>query len=114
MAERTVIDVAKDFSRFLAGRYASDGSSSAENFRERIVIPALRRGGIVAFDVDGVVGMPSSFIEEAFGGLIRNAISNGLEPNDIMNRVEIISKRVPAFAVEVRYFMEAATKELNL
>lgn len=69
----TTIRIARDFSRFPAGRYTTDGSASGQAFRERILGKELRRPGIktVTIDFDGVAGFGSSFLEEAFGGLIR-------------------------------------------
>lgn len=59
-----------EFSRFPAGRYRSDGPASGEEFRESMLAPALR-GDPVLVLLDGTMGYGSSFLEEAFGGLVR-------------------------------------------
>jgi len=68
---QAVINVAKHFSRFPAGRYREDGPSTGQRFREDMLIPALEQNEEVLVELDGVVGYGSSFLEEAFGGLVR-------------------------------------------
>ncbi len=65
------ISVAKDFSKFPAGRYKNMGKGSGEEFREKHLIPAMEAGEPCIVDLDGVAGYPPSFLEEAFGGLVR-------------------------------------------
>lgn len=71
-----VINVARDFSRYPAGRYVDDGPYSGAAFRDGILIPALKAGELIAVELDGVRGYGSSFLEEAFGGLVRNGFSS--------------------------------------
>lgn len=72
---RLEIDIARDFSRFPGGRYARHGKYSGEEFRNRKLAPALReaieRATRLVVRIDGVRGYGSSFLEEAFGGLVR-------------------------------------------
>lgn len=70
-----VINVAQDFSRYPAGRYVEDGPFSGAAFRDDILIPALQAGEHIHVELDGVRGYGSSFLEEAFGGLVRNGFS---------------------------------------
>jgi hypothetical protein len=65
------ISVAKDFTRFPSGRYVRNGETSGEAFRQKFLEPHLRDGEVVEVDLDGTVGYGSSFLEEAFGGLVR-------------------------------------------
>jgi len=71
----TIINVGKDFSRTPGGRRYNSGPDSGELFRERFLLPALQRavtqGDRVFVVLDGPRGYLSSFLEEAFGGLIR-------------------------------------------
>ncbi|HCD7552528.1 TPA: STAS-like domain-containing protein, partial [Citrobacter farmeri] len=72
-----VINVAKDFSKTPFGRYEVDSPSSAEKFRDKILIPALldNPNEEIVVDFSNVmVGLGSSFLEEVFGGLIRKKI----------------------------------------
>lgn len=65
------VNIAKDFTRFPAGRYKVNGDTSGEAFREKFLEPALKAGEHVTVNFDGTVGYGSSFLEEAFGGLVR-------------------------------------------
>lgn len=67
------INVARDFTPFPFGRYlADDPERSGEAFRERHLVPALKAGGTVEVNLDGIEGgIGSSFLEEVFGGLVR-------------------------------------------
>lgn len=71
------IDVAKQFSPYPSGRFPTDGTFNGQRFREEILLPALKSAQTAAdskvlVDIDGVRSFGSSFLEEAFAGLIRN------------------------------------------
>lgn len=66
-----VISIANEFSPYPVGRYVTDGPNSGERFREEFLAPALKAGQSLVIDMDGVLGYGSSFLEEAFGGLVR-------------------------------------------
>ncbi len=70
-----IISVAKDYTLYPGPRLAKTGKWSGEDFRESVLIPALREGVPFILDLDGVAGYPPSFLEEAFGGLIRCGFS---------------------------------------
>ena len=65
------IDIAKDFSDTPLGRYPTDGPYSGERFREEFLYPALKESNPVSVVIDGTEGYGSSFLDEAFGGLVR-------------------------------------------
>lgn len=69
-----VVNVARDFSRTPGGRYYSDGPASGQQFRTEVLIPLLQQHPRVIVELDGARGYPSSFLEEAFGGLVRENI----------------------------------------
>lgn len=70
------LSIARDFSRYPAGRFKSDGPYSGEKFRDDFLVPAMETGELMTIDLDGVRGFGSSFLEEAFGGLVRNGYSS--------------------------------------
>jgi hypothetical protein len=78
------IKVAEQFSRFPAGRFITDGPFSGELFRRRFLEPALQQAEEVTVEMDGARGYGSSFLEEAFGGLIRGGV-----PKERVRRIKI-------------------------
>lgn len=74
--QTTTIDIAKDFSPVPAGRHASDGDYSGEHFRKSVLRPALEKYSTVEVILDNTEGFGSSFLEEAFGGLVRDGLTS--------------------------------------
>ena len=66
-----IIKISDTFTRFPGGRFRTDGPGNGQAFREDILVPALKANAQVVVDLDGVAGFPASFLEEAFGGLVR-------------------------------------------
>lgn len=85
----TVISVALDFSPSPAGRFERDGPYPGAVFRDTLLVPALQTHDQVVVELDGTAGMGSSFLEEAFGGLVRM----GFSEIDLRNRLQIRSSR---------------------
>lgn len=94
------INVRDDFTRFPAGRYISDGSYSGERFREQFLVPALQDSDIVEIHLDGTLSPGSSFLEEAFGGLLRA----GFQSSELSSKLKIISSD-EALILEVRQYL---------
>lgn len=84
-----LISIAKDFSPFPAGRYRADGPYPGERFRDDLLMPALEAHTDVTVDLDGTTGFGSSFLEEAFGGLVRK----GFSVDELKRRLHIKSER---------------------
>lgn len=66
------VDVGKDFSRFPAGRTPDDSRYSGQAFRERYLKDNLAHKRKVLLILDNALSYGSSFLEEAFGGLVRS------------------------------------------
>jgi hypothetical protein len=69
--DKAIVNVARDFSAMPVGRYTDDGDHSGQIFRERVLLPLLEKHIRVIVDLEGLIGVGSSFLEEAFGGLVR-------------------------------------------
>ena len=82
-----MINIATDFSRTPAGRYPKDGPSNGQRFRDELLIPKLKSETIVEIQLDGAAGYPSSFLEEAFGGLVRLGV---LSSKDAHARIKLV------------------------
>jgi hypothetical protein len=67
-----------DFAPSPGGRFTADGKFSGEWFRDDILAPALKdaiaKSEPLVVVLDGTSGYGSSFLEEAFGGLIRRRL----------------------------------------
>jgi hypothetical protein len=106
--------VADQFSKVPGARLRRDGPNSAEEFRADVLIPALRSAinDNAALDVllDGTAGYGSSFLEEAFGGLVRSAT---FPPDQIRTHLRIVAND-PLYAgyraLAVRYLNDALSK----
>ena len=81
------VSVAKDFSKYPAGRFIADGPASGEEFRERFLLPALRNNNSLIIELDGTRGYGSSFLEEAFGGAVRE----GFGPYFVRESIELVT-----------------------
>ena len=65
------INVVRDFNKRPYGRYPDDGDGCGQYFREKVLAPALRTHDKVHVVLDGYNRYGRSFLDEAFGGLIR-------------------------------------------
>lgn len=73
--EKFNINIAKDYSRVLGGRYIKHGDFSGEDFYEKILqkkfIEAQKENEKLYIELDGTKGYPSSFLDQSFGVLAR-------------------------------------------
>lgn len=88
------IKIAEQFSETPGGRYQKEGPFSGEEFREKFLIPKYREAkeasSVLEIDLDGVYGYPTSFLDEAFGGL---AIAE--KSHSVMKNIRLISNDQP-------------------
>lgn len=81
------ISISRDFSDVPAGRFLADGDWTGQRFREDFLLPALKKADKshpVIVDINDVEGYGSSFLEEAFGGLVRKEGYTKEELDDIL------------------------------
>lgn len=106
--EATIV-VARDFSPYPAGRYRKDGPYSGEAFREDALLPKLADADPVIVVIDGVAGLPSSFWEEVFGGLVRR---HNMSPEFVRDHIQIRTsdKSLEPFARLAYKFAEEAKR----
>lgn len=97
------IHVARSFSKFPAGRFRSDGPYSGERFRDDFLVPALRSNPKVTVLLDGAMGYGSSFLEEAFGELVRKS---GFSVKELHNRLTVFSVQDPSLIKEVWSYVD--------
>jgi len=72
------ISIADDFTKYPGGRYRKHGKGSGEEFRESFLVPNIDKEEQITIVLDGTAGYSSSFLEEAFGGLVRRGYARDL------------------------------------
>lgn len=106
-----VLSIAKDFSTTPGVRYPSEGEFSGEEFRDKILIPAIEKARRVKckllIDLDGTSGLGPSFLEEAFGGLIRK----GYSLKELLNLLVFKSDEIPYYIEDITNYMRDASSE---
>lgn len=102
---KKTINIAKDFGRYPYGRLRKYHETSGESFREDILIPVFREYGEITVELDGTEGYGSSFLDEAFAGLIR---VNKLEKAEILRKLRFISNDDPSIIDEILGYIQQA------
>ncbi len=103
---KRIIDIGKDFSRFPAGRFLSDGPNNGEKFQINFLIPVMKKDEPVIIELDNTAGYGSSFLEEAFGGLIRKGYSA-----EQIHRCLSFSTQDPSLIAEINSYIDEASQE---
>lgn len=101
------INICKDFSETPGARYISEGKYSGEEFRNKLLYPkyleARTKSEELVIELDGGYGYPTSFLEEAFGGLAR------IEKKDeILKTLVFISDDEPSLIEEIQDYIKSA------
>lgn len=96
-SSEATISVARDFSPHPGPRYVRQGAHSGEAFRRRLV-QLLRRHERILVDLDGTSGYGSSFLDEAFGGLVSK---EGFSPEEVRRRIDLKSDEDETYVEEV-------------
>ncbi len=103
--KETTINIGKTFNRFPAGRTEKDGIGSGEEFRKKVLSTALGDYEVLNIEMDDTLGYGSSFLEEAFGGLVRD----GFSASDLRRRIRILSED-DSLKVEIFGYIDEASK----
>jgi hypothetical protein len=102
------ISIAEEYCKTPAGRYYSDGNYTGERFRDEFLYPALTENDEVEINLDNTLGYGSSFLEEAFGGLIRE---KGMSIKELEKKLKITSSRKLYFDRIWQYLKDAQTEK---
>lgn len=102
-----LINISKDFSETPGARYIKEGDYSGEEFRNTLLEPkfkdALQKNEKLTINLDGGYGYPTSFLEEAFGGLSRI-----YSPEKVLSVLEFISYDEPSLINEIKEYIRKA------
>lgn len=97
------INIAQDYTKTPGGRFIKEGEFSGEDFREKLLKPkyeeAIQKGSNLEINLDGGYGYGSSFLEESFGGLVRE-----LGTIDI-SKIDIVSEEEPQLVIDVKKYI---------
>lgn len=103
------LNIVTDFSRTPGVRYKSEGPFSGEEFRTRVLLPkckqALSAKCKLKVVLDGTAGLGTSFLEESFGGLIRE---DNLNYSELINTMFFVSEENPDYIDEIKEYMKDA------
>jgi len=106
------INVSIDFGETPGARYRSEGAYSGEEFRDDLLLPkykeAKQKGEKLLINLDGSYGYPTSFLEEAFGGLARI-----YGPENVLSTLEFLSEDEPSLVDEIICYIKQAKQEKN-
>jgi hypothetical protein len=113
MSDNEILKVA-DFSRYPAGRDAGDGDFNGLRYRHEFLQPALERAserhGTLLVSLEGVLSFGSSFLEEAFGGLVREGGFSKEELHRLM-KVYIGKESLRKYEASIWKHIESAVKK---
>ncbi len=106
------IKIATDFSRIPGARYPEEGDFSGQEFRQNVLLPKLKKAMQekvkLTIDLDETAGLGTSFLEEAFGGLIRE---DKLDYNQIIETLEFVSEEDPDYISEIYSYIDDAHEQ---
>ena len=104
-----VFVISKQFSKTPGSRVRSEGKFSGQELRENYLLPfvisALSENVSFTIDLDGAAGYGTSFLEEAFGGLVR---INKIPLKDLLKYMTIKSDEMPMFKELVDSYIKRA------
>ncbi|MHB8653869.1 MAG: STAS-like domain-containing protein [Terriglobia bacterium] len=109
IAERIELKIATEFSEMPGPRKREEGEHSGEEFLQEMLRPrfleSLKANASLLVNLDGAIGYPTSFLEEAFGGLAREFGSTKVEQN-----LEIVCTDEPYLAEQISRYIREANK----
>lgn len=100
-----MFSIARQFSPHPGPRYRKQGRHSGEEFRQDVLLRLLPKCDRLVVDLDGTSGFGSSFLDEAFGGLIR---SEGMSKEEVRRRIVIKSDMDSSYLDEVEEAIDLA------
>lgn len=102
------LNIVLEYTDLPGGRYIRQGSHSGEDFRENLLKSkyeyCLANNEKLIINFDGGYGYASSFLEEAFGGMVRQ----GYDAKDMIKRIVFVTEDEPELEKRcIKYIKEA-------
>jgi hypothetical protein len=105
--QKLELNIALEFTRTPGPRKRSEGKYSGEEFLDTLLRPkflsATSIGTILHVNLDGAAGYPTSFLEEAFGGLARE-----FGPSEVDRAIELTCEDEPYLVDQIRRYIREA------
>lgn len=107
------LNIAKEFSTTPGARYEHEGPYPGKDFRNKYLAPRLKEciktHEQLEITLDGTAGLGTSFLEESFGGLIRE---DKIQYDDAIRTLKFISNENPEYINEINQYMKEAYEKL--
>ncbi len=104
--------IAKQYTEIPGPRFKTEGVFSGEDFRETVLMNLVKKAknenDKIELDLDGGYGYPTSFLEEAFGGLIR-----ALKDKSVRDLFIFKSDEEPAIIEEINQYFSTEVNKLK-
>lgn len=104
--------IAKQYTDIPGPRYENEGKFSGEDFRKTVLVDLLSQAKNnnvkVEINLDGGYGYPTSFLEESFGGLVRDT-----KETRILDYFCFVSDEEPALIDEIKHYIKDAIDKLK-
>jgi hypothetical protein len=111
--EHIELSVLRDFSRTPGPRFEWEGKHSVELFRKNILLPKLieaqQAGKKLRVNLDGTAAYGTSFLEEAFGGLVRH---EEVSKEDTLQLIVYVSEEEDYLIEDILEYINDAEPEL--
>lgn len=101
-----IYSIAKEYTKAPGVR---KGPYSGEDFREKILIKLLKNlkeNETLTIDLDGGFGYSSSFLEEAFGGLVREY---NFSKRELLKKILFLSEEEKDLPNKIKDYIQSAT-----
>lgn len=109
-----LIKVAEEYTDTPGARYYEQGPFPGEEFRDKLLYPkyneAIKSKDELIVDLDGGYGYGSSFLEEAFGGLVRRLKKENKDYKQPLKIIKIISNDESSWINKINGYIEDAIK----
>lgn len=113
------INIAETYSPFVLGRYETDSDFNGTDFRQKHLLPAILelvkdKSATLTVNLKGTFGCDPSFLEEAFGGMIRELRAKNIDFDPyIKNRLIIEASNKSEYLAITTYIDDAINASRN-
>ena len=100
--------IARDFTRFPGPRFKHQGAFSGEALSKKLAKLLRNDPSSYRINLDGTTGIGSSFLDQAFGGLVSD---HGFSPSELERRLSFVSEIDPSYEITIRNAISKAARQ---